>query len=325
MNRRRTLGVASPLVRRIAPLLAIAILAAAGPFAAPPRALAADKAPSKAVTFEEANRYFAAQEWAKSAEAFSALVKADPSNGRAWYRLGAAYANMKQYDQAIAAYRRGVAIGQNPFVMYNLACAYALSGGADSAFAWLDRAAAGGYRQPDAMDADADLAPLRSDPRYAALVEKVRRNATPCAFSAEARQFDFWVGTWDVRTLGGDLAGTNEIRLGAGQCVLIENWKSTMGGAGQSLNFYDADAKKWRQIWVDADGEVTRFEGDFTDGSMRFQGERVDKTGKHVPVKMTFTPLPDGRVRQRGEASADGGKTWTEEYDLYYAPAQREG
>jgi len=133
------------------------------------------------------------------------------------------------------------------------------------------------------------------------------------------------VGSWDVRTLAGDLAGTNEIRLGAGDCVLVESWKSMRGGSGQSLNFYDGDAKKWRQIWIDADGEVTRFEGNFVDGSMRFVGERVEKTGKRVPVKLTFTPLPDGRVRQRGESSSDGGATWIEEYDLYYSSMKREG
>jgi hypothetical protein len=191
--------------------------------------------------------------------------------------------------------------------------------------AWLDRAEEGGYRQPDALESDEDLASLRHDARYATLIEKVRQNAKPCAYSKEARQFDFWIGSWDVRTLAGDLAGSNDVRLGAGDCVLVENWKSMRGGTGQSLNFFDADAKKWRQTWVDSDGEVTRFEGTFSEGSMRFVGERIDKKGTRIPVTMTFTPLPDGRVRQRGESSADGGKTWTEEYDLYYSSMKREG
>jgi len=274
---------------------------------------------------EEANANYNAKEWAKAAAAYEAALKAQPKDGRAWYRLGASYANLKRYDRAIAAYRQGLAIGSNPIVMYNMACAYALSGKADSALAWLDRSVEGGYNQPDAMESDDDLASLRSDARYGALLEKVQRSAKPCVYSPEARQFRFWVGSWDVRTLAGDLAGTNDIRLGAGDCVMIENWKSMRGGTGQSLNFYDVDAKKWRQIWVDSDGEVTRFEGTFTDGSMRFVGERVDKQGARIPVKMTFTPLPDGRVRQRGESSADGGATWVEEYDLYYTSMKREG
>ena len=222
-------------------------------------------------------------------------------------------------------YRKGVEIGGNPIVMYNLACAFALGGAPDSALTWLGHAVDAGYRQPDAMESDADLASIRADERYRALLEKARRAATPCAFVPEARQFDFWVGTWDVRTATGDLAGTNEIRSGAAQCVLVETWKSTSGGSGQSFNFYDGVAKKWRQIWVDGSGVVTRFEGTFRDGSMRFEGERFEASGELTRVKMTFTPLPDGRVRQRGEASSDGGKTFVEEYDLYYSSARREG
>ncbi len=94
---------------------------------------------------------------------------------------------------------------------------------------------------------------------------------------------------------------------------------------GQSLNFYDFVAKRWNQIWVDANTQVTRFEGSFTDGAMRLRGERVSKKGERIPVKMTLTPLPDGRVRQLGESTSDGGKTWTVDYDFYYSPARREG
>lgn len=319
--------------RRITPALrspsraAAALLLTTLTFAALPAspAGAADREKAKPVTFESASELYAAQEWAKAAEAFESLVKADPKNGRAWYRLGASYANLKQYEKAVAAYRKGVDIGGNPIVMYNLACAFALGGAPDSALAWLGHAVDAGYRQPDAMEADPDLASIRSDDRYRALREKARRAATPCAFVPEARQFDFWIGTWDVRTATGDLAGTNEIKSGAAQCVLVENWKSTMGGSGQSLNYYDGVAKKWRQIWVDGNGVVTRFEGTFRDGSMRFEGERFEASGELTRVKMTFTPLPDGRVRQRGEASPDGGKTYVEEYDLYYSQARREG
>jgi len=275
--------------------------------------------------FDEANKYYLEKNWPAASAALARVVKREPQNGRAWYRLGVSYQKLKNYDQAIESYRHAESISHNPAVMYNMACAFSLRGGADSAFACLGRAVDAGYSQPEALQADADLAPLHSDARFAEVVERVRRVATPCAFSPEARQFDFWVGSWDVRTPQGDLAGTNDIRLGAGECVLVENWKSTQGGRGQSLNFYDADAKLWRQIWVDATAEVTRFEGTFTEGQMRFKGERVSKTGQHIPVKMTFTPMPDGRVRQMGEISNDGGTSWSVEYDLYYSPARRQG
>ena len=34
--------------------------------------------------------------------------------------------------------------------------------------------------------------------------------------------------------------------------------------------------------------------------------------------RLSFTPLPNGTVRQHGEQSTDHGKTWTTLYDLYY-------
>jgi len=311
-------------IRRAVLSYLFVVFAIAFPAAIPSVVFAAKPAATPA-TLEDANKFYQAEDWPRAAEAFAAVAKANPENGRAWYRLGVCHQKLKSYDQAIAAYRRAESIAHNPAVMYNMACAFSLAGSPDSAFAWLGRMADAGYGQPETLKADADLAPLRSDARFAALVDRLQRIATPCAFSAEARQFDFWLGSWDVRTAQGDLAGTNDIKAGAGSCVLVENWKGVQGGPGQSLNFYDADAKLWRQIWVDANAQVTRFEGTFTEGQMRFKGERVMNGGQRIPVKMTFTPLPDGRVRQMGESSSDGGKTWTVEYDLYYSPARRDG
>ena len=308
----RPLGVAMLVVTIMASLPALSRPAAA-------------REPKASPTFEEASKHYLAKEWEPAAKAFAAVVKSEPGNGRAWYRLGVSYQNMKQYEKAIAAYRKAESIAHNPRTMYNLGCAFALSGAADSAFAWLGRAADAGFSQPETLTSDEDLSSIRGDARFAALVEKTQRTATPCAFAPEARQFDFWIGSWDVRTAQGDLAGTNDIRTGAGKCVLIENWKDVQGGSGQSLNFYDFTTKRWNQVWVDANTQVTRFEGSFTDGAMRLQGERLSKTGQRIPVKMTLTPLPDGRVRQVGESTIDGGKTWTVDYDLYYSVAHRDG
>jgi hypothetical protein len=42
---------------------------------------------------------------------------------------------------------------------------------------------------------------------------------------------------------------------------------------------------------------------------------------------MTFTPIDHDTVRQHGELSTDGGKSWTTNYELYYhrraAPNER--
>lgn len=141
--------------------------------------------------------------------------------------------------------------------------------------------------------------------------------ARPCAARSEARQFDFWVGEWDVE-VGGKRAGTNAVQLILGDCVLMENWTGAGGMSGKSFNFYDAPKSKWRQVWVDDRGGVLDFEGEFREGAMRFQGEtrRADQTT--MLHRLTFTRQSADRVRQLWEQSSDGGKTWNVAFDGIY-------
>lgn len=130
---------------------------------------------------------------------------------------------------------------------------------------------------------------------------------------------DFWIGDWEVtRTSDGTLAGTNRITLENGDCVLYEHWTSARYRSGQSMNYHDPVTKRWHQSWVDDQGEVSIFDGEFRDGAMRLEGYRQGTDGARIPARLTLTPMPDGSVRQLGENSEDGGKTWTTMYDLTY-------
>jgi Tfp pilus assembly protein PilF len=135
-------------LRRLSFSLLILAVMIAVTSANPASSPAAKEAPP-AVTMEEANKFYQAEDWARAAGAFAAIVKNDPQNGRAWFRLGACHQRLESFDQAIAAYRRAESIAHNPIVMYNLACAFSLAGSPDSAFAWLGRMADAGYGQPE--------------------------------------------------------------------------------------------------------------------------------------------------------------------------------
>jgi len=92
----------------------------------------------------------------------------------------------------------------------------------------------------------------------------------------------------------------------------------TGGESGQSFNFFDRQTGKWHQIWVDSSGGVLRFTGEFADGAMRFTSMVTGPDGPRIAHRLTFTPNPDGSVRQLWESTPDGGTTWSVAFDGLY-------
>ena len=268
----------------------------------------------------QADALFQAEKWQQAAQAYEAIVKSQPANGAAWYRLGAARYKLKRYAPAIAAFEQAEKNGSAPGrARYNAASCYALLNDKEKAFESLSKAAAAGFADFKTLQTDSDLASLRGDPRFPKLVDQVKRTARPCENLPVYRQFDFWVGEWDVSIPSGRKAGTNTIQKIAGGCALLENWSSLSGvSTGESLNYYDPAKKKWVQIWADSSGEIIPTEGELKDGAMRLEGELIGRDGKKSLYRGTWTPLDDGRVHQFLEESKDGGKTWNTWFDGYY-------
>jgi hypothetical protein len=131
----------------------------------------------------------------------------------------------------------------------------------------------------------------------------------------KSHQFDFWIGEWEV-SAGGELAGHNSIRPILDGCVLQETWSGVKGSAGSSFNFYDPQAKKWRQLWVWRNGTTLELEGDYADGKMVLEGESIDREGKKIQNRITWHENPDGSVRQHWEVR--DGKQWTTAFDGTY-------
>ncbi|MCB1008912.1 MAG: hypothetical protein KDB94_08455 [Acidobacteria bacterium] len=138
----------------------------------------------------------------------------------------------------------------------------------------------------------------------------------PCS-AAEFRQFDFWLGDWEVEA-GGKLAGHNRITRLYGDCILREEYRTANGAyVGTSLNGYDAARKVWHQTWVDNQGLVLLLDGRFEKGAMRLEGKSPTAGGERID-RITWTPNPDGSVRQHWEQSTDGGKSWKSAFDGLY-------
>jgi len=145
----------------------------------------------------------------------------------------------------------------------------------------------------------------------------------PKCDAPEYRQFDFWVGKWDVfDTKDGTRAGSSLIELVYRDCTLRENWTET-GMSGGSLNTYSRIDGKWHQTWTDSTGTWREFVGGLEQGRMVlvWRHPSVTMPGKTVQERMIFTPNPDGSVRQYSDQSIDG-VTWTERYDYTYRRAR---
>jgi hypothetical protein len=137
--------------------------------------------------------------------------------------------------------------------------------------------------------------------------------------SALHRQFDFWVGDWEVTdSTSSTVYGSNRVVREEGGCLIHENWTGSRGGTGQSLNFYDPLKKQWEQVWVGSDGLVVQITGHLDGGSMVLEGDGMGPGGTLVKQRAAWTPRADGRVRQYWQQSADGGTTWTVAFDGWY-------
>jgi tetratricopeptide (TPR) repeat protein len=264
-----------------------------------------------------ADALFQAQKWAEAAKAYEALAKADPANGRAWYRLGVSRLSLGEYERAIAAFERAVEIGNRPEPIYGLASAFARMGNKDKAFEWLNKALNAHLSQPQQVIADPNLTSLKDDPRFKEVLVAVERLSNPCAYQEEYRQFDFWVGEWMVTSDGQEVA-TSSIQRIVKSCIIFENYTQADGFVGKSFNFFDANLHKWRQTWVDGTGRVSEFVGEYKDGAIRFEGESHLQDGTKVLRRMMLFDLGKDRVRQFSEASTDEGKTWHATYDFIY-------
>lgn len=140
----------------------------------------------------------------------------------------------------------------------------------------------------------------------------------PCSWD-EYRQFDFWIGEWEVRDGNGKLQGRNTIESILGGCALNESWEGATGSIGQSYNSYDRQTRQWHQTWIDNGGLLLKLDGGLEGNAMVLRGAGKARGGAGIEHEITWTPLDDGRVKQHWRTSRDGGKSWNDAFIGFYA------
>jgi hypothetical protein len=136
------------------------------------------------------------------------------------------------------------------------------------------------------------------------------------------RQFDFWLGEWDLVGADGKKSAEDKVVPILGGCALQENWASVKSGQGMSVSAYDPATRHWHQTLLDDSGAVLHLEGEFADAKMILVGQRPSQKEKGVTIthRIAWTVLPDHRVKQYWEASTNGGRTWRPVFEGTYVP-----
>ncbi len=275
-------------------------------------------------TIKTADSLFQAQNWKKAKQVYESVLTDTTNNSLAWNRLGYSNFNLKFYSDAIKCYRKAISQKQfpalKPIIYVRLSRVLALTNDNKNALVALDSAVTSGYNNTKELDTLTEFKNLKKMDEFIKLKEKTYLNANPCMSNKQAREFDFWVGEWDVFvTNTKQYAGHSLIQIISGGCALLENWESPNSN-GKSINFIDPITNKWKQSWAgNYAGGIQEFvNGEYTNNAMRFTFESTDAKGLKTIGRFIFFNQGVNQVRQFNETSVDGGSSWTTNYDFTY-------
>lgn len=288
------------------------------------------KKSSPQFTIQIADSLFSASAWKNAIPVYEGVLQHTPDNSLALNRLGFCYHNIGDFDKAITNYSKALEYKPAPplisTIQSRLARAYAVKKENEKAFVSLDKALQAGYMLVGELEAHKDYDNLRPDPRFSDVIKRATNRAMPCLVHEQSRQFDFWIGEWDVYPNGVNLiVGQSKIEVASGGCMILENWTAVgqVPNTGKSMNYVNANTGKWEQFWLGSGGitptNPQKFvNGEYRDGAMRFDFEQTTSQGVKQTGRFIFFNEGPNQVRQFNEVSSDGGKTWTTQYDLVY-------
>jgi hypothetical protein len=147
--------------------------------------------------------------------------------------------------------------------------------------------------------------------------------SAPPDLPAEAHQFDFWLGDWDLVWEGGGRGHNRITRILDGQ-VIQEQFTGFATGSddikpllGLSVSVYAPFLGAWRQTWVDSTGNYMDFLGGYDDGKLTLSMERT-VTDRPTRYRMVFYNIAAHTLDWDWERSEDGGQSWQLLWRIHY-------
>ena len=144
------------------------------------------------------------------------------------------------------------------------------------------------------------------------------QEGAPPAPAPGPRQFDFWLGDWEV-TWGEGERGRNRVEAALDGHVVIENFdgRPSTPLQGMSVSVYHPARGLWQQTWVDNTGNYWAFTGRFAEGRM-ILGTEVEREGRLVRLRMVWHNIGPEALDWNWERSDDGGQAWSVLWALHY-------
>lgn len=137
------------------------------------------------------------------------------------------------------------------------------------------------------------------------------------------RQFDFWLGHWNVYSNDGKKVGENRISIAMNGCVLKEHYTTDKGYEGESLTIFNQQKQEWHQTWVDNSGTLLQLDGSWNGKTMTLQGEGRSKEGQPIIHRIKWVPKKNGDVHQIWDTSSDKGLHWNNAFYGVYQKQSR--
>ncbi|MEP5612319.1 MAG: hypothetical protein ABJP45_08715 [Cyclobacteriaceae bacterium] len=140
------------------------------------------------------------------------------------------------------------------------------------------------------------------------------------------RQFDFWVGEWDVNLRIQQESGVWEDKVQSTARIyqildgkaILELWNENKVGEGikgYSLRYYNEDLEKW-ELWLNwprkNQSASSSLEGSFRHERGEFFSEFPKNDSVTITQRYTFCDISPNSLRWDNAYSEDGGKTWKE-------------
>lgn len=272
-----------------------------------------------------ADRAFEAGEWAVAIDEYRKLTREDPTDGISWLRIAQAQRGLNQNALALETLQMArEAFAPEAMVELERARNLAALDRLDAALRALESADHLELRAFASLDEAREFDALRSNETFQRVYRSVRRRIFPCEGIPAARNFDFWIGTWEVRTADGTLVGHNTISKTDGGCAVLERWSGAGGSTGTSINYYQPSRDQWRQLWVGSNGTIIDISGVEQDGEMHLEGTIEYAAEERIEAfRGTWSVLPDGRVRQHFQEFNLVAQTWQDWFDGYYTLTPR--